>query len=128
MWPTEQFDRNGIRYEQSAKPKSDLFVNLLPLINSGRIHLLDHQKTLAQLVGLERRTARGGRDSIDHAPGGHDDLVNAVAGVAQSLISQPGLDYSGYYNPTEADPLGTQDWQQLRTFLYLQSGGTYRLW
>jgi hypothetical protein len=37
---------------------------------------------LTQLVGLERRTARGGRDSIDHAPGAHDDLANAVAGLA----------------------------------------------
>ena len=26
--------------------------------------------------------ARGGRDSIDHPPGAHDDLVNAVAGIA----------------------------------------------
>jgi hypothetical protein len=33
-------------------------------------------------AGLERRTARGGRDTIDHAPGGHDDLANVVAGVA----------------------------------------------
>jgi hypothetical protein len=33
------------------------------------------------MVGLERRTARGGRDSIDHAPGAHDDLANAVAGA-----------------------------------------------
>jgi hypothetical protein len=30
---------------------------------------------------LERRTSRSGKDSIDHAPGGHDDLANAVAGV-----------------------------------------------
>jgi hypothetical protein len=37
---------------------------------------------VAQLCGRERRTARGGRDSIDHAPGGHDDLANAVAGAA----------------------------------------------
>src|SRR5262249_4903704 len=37
---------------------------------------------LTQLVGLERRTARGGRDSIDHPPGAHDDLANAVAGLA----------------------------------------------
>jgi hypothetical protein len=34
-----------------------------------------------QLCGLERRTARGGRDSIDHAPGSHDDVANAVAGA-----------------------------------------------
>ena len=42
--------------------------------------LLGH--TLNQLIGLERRTARGGRDSIDHGPGGHDDVCNAVAGLA----------------------------------------------
>jgi len=28
---------------------------------------------------------RGGRDSIDHAPGAHDDLANALAGVASLL-------------------------------------------
>ena len=39
----------------------------------------------AQLAGLERRTARSGRDLIDHAPGGHDDLANAVAGVLVGL-------------------------------------------
>jgi hypothetical protein len=34
---------------------------------------------IAQLLGLERRTARSGKDSIDHAPGGHDDVANAAA-------------------------------------------------
>src|SRR5262249_40496565 len=37
-------------------------------------------RLVAELCGLERRTAWGGRDSIDHGPGGHDDLANAVAG------------------------------------------------
>jgi hypothetical protein len=36
-----------------------------------------------QLVGLERRTARGGRDTIDHSRGAHDDVANAVAGAVQ---------------------------------------------
>jgi hypothetical protein len=40
---------------------------------------------LLQLLGLERKTARGGKDSIDHAPGGKDDVANAVAGVAYLL-------------------------------------------
>jgi hypothetical protein len=52
---------------------------LLPLLNSGRVELLELPKLLAQLAGLERRTARGGKDSVDHAPGGHDDVVNAAA-------------------------------------------------
>jgi hypothetical protein len=34
---------------------------------------------VSQLVGLERRTTRAGKDSIDHAPGAHDDLVNSLA-------------------------------------------------
>jgi hypothetical protein len=40
--------------------------------------------------GLKRRTSRGGRDSIDHAPGGHDDLANSVAGVADVISSGRG--------------------------------------
>src|SRR6516162_7305236 len=66
----------------APSPKSSLYTNLLPLLNSNRIELLDHPRLAAQLCGLERRTARGGRDSIDHAPAGHDDLANAVAGAA----------------------------------------------
>jgi hypothetical protein len=45
--------------------------------------LLDHPKAIQQLLGLERRTARGGRDSIDHSPGAHYDLANALAGCAE---------------------------------------------
>jgi hypothetical protein len=81
-WPLEQFRKFGIHYEPSAKPKSQLYVDLLPLINSRRIELLDDARLINQLCALERRTARSGRDSIDHPPGAHDDLVNAVAGVA----------------------------------------------
>jgi hypothetical protein len=53
----------------------------LPLLNSGKIALLDHPRLIAQLCGLERRTARSGKDSIDHAPGAHDDIANGVAGA-----------------------------------------------
>jgi hypothetical protein len=85
VWPIELFGRHGILYEQNAEPKSTLYGNLLPLLNSGRIELLDHQKCQQQLLGLERSVARGGRDSIDHAPNAHDDLINAVAGAANKL-------------------------------------------
>lgn len=87
-WPREGFRNRHITYEPSAKPKSDLYRDLLPLLNSGEVDLLDHQHLLTQLVGLERRTARGGRDSIDHAPGGHDDVANAVAGVLTTVRSR----------------------------------------
>ena len=51
------------------------------MINSGQVELLDHPRLFAQLCRLERRTARSGRDTIDHAPGAHDDLANAAAGA-----------------------------------------------
>jgi hypothetical protein len=81
-WPRERFREHGISYEPAQKSKSDLYRDFLPVINSRKLDLLDDARLLTQLVGLERRTARGGRDSIDHAPGAHDDLANAVAGLA----------------------------------------------
>jgi hypothetical protein len=84
-WPREQFRKAGIRYDVADRAKSDLYRDLLPLVNSGRVELLDDARLRAQLLGLERRTSRGGRDSIDHGPGGHDDMANAVAGALVSL-------------------------------------------
>ena len=80
-WPREQFRKHGVNYEPSDRNKSEIYIDLLPLINSRGVDLLDHDRIVNQLIGLERRTARGGRDSIDHAPGAHDDLANAVAGA-----------------------------------------------
>ena len=91
-WPREHLREHGITYEPADKPKSDLYRDLLPAINSRTVDLLDIHRLLNQLVGLERRTARGGRDSIDHAPGGHDDLANAVAGVVAMLAKPRGYD------------------------------------
>jgi len=77
----EQFREQGIDYAISERPKSDIYKELLPLMNSRRVELLESRTLVSQLCGLERRTARGGRDSIDHAPGQHDDVINAVAGA-----------------------------------------------
>jgi hypothetical protein len=80
-WPSERFATYGINYIQLEKPKSDFYQRLLPLLNSGRCELLDHPKMRSQLLSLERRTARGGKDSIDHPSGAnyHDDVINCVA-------------------------------------------------
>jgi hypothetical protein len=80
-WPREAFRKYGITYDPSEQTKSQIYVELLPLLNAGRCELLDHARLIAQLCSLERRTARGGRDSIDHPPHAHDDVANAVAGA-----------------------------------------------
>jgi hypothetical protein len=91
-WPREQFRKHNIAYDVSERSKSEIYRDTLPLLNSQRLELLDHPRLLAQLANLERRTARGGRDSIDHAPGAHDDVCNAACGAlvnASSTSVQP---------------------------------------
>jgi hypothetical protein len=82
-WVGEAFRKYQITVEPSAEAKSDIYKELLPLLNARRCSLLDHPRLVAQLCGLERRVARGGKDSIDHAPSpaAHDDVANAVAGA-----------------------------------------------
>ena len=89
-WVVEQFEKRGISYRPSEKTRSELYLELLPNLMSGSAELLDNPRLIAQLCGLERRTARSGHDSIDHGPGGHDDVANSAAGAIVEAISRFG--------------------------------------
>jgi terminase large subunit-like protein len=80
-WPRERFRAAGITYKPSERSRSEIYVELLPLLNSRRSVLLDNGRLVAQLTGLERHAARTGAEIVDHAPGGHDDLANSAAGA-----------------------------------------------
>jgi len=80
-WVSDSFRRNGISVRSSKLSKSEIYIELLPLVNSGKCELLDNKRLAVQLSSLERRTRSGGKDSIDHPPGMHDDLANAAAGA-----------------------------------------------
>jgi len=101
-WPRERFGAHGITYDPCEKAKSELYALLLPALNSRKVALLDHGRLIAQLCALERRTAWGGRDSIDHGPGGHDDVANAVAGAVAALTLQGGGLFELYRREYEA--------------------------
>ena len=86
-WPREQFRLHGIDYKRAERSKSDIYRECLPLLNSGRVELLDVPRIVTQFAGLERRTSRGtGRDVIDHMPGAHDDIANAAAGALLAAV------------------------------------------
>lgn len=80
-WPRERFLAYDVVYQVSGKTKSDIYGEMLPLLHTREAHLLDNKTLATQLVNLERRTSRGGKDSIDHPPGGHDDVINSVSGA-----------------------------------------------
>jgi hypothetical protein len=99
-WPRERFRKYGIHYEPSEDFRNDLYVAVLPLLNSGRIELLDNARLVNQFCSLERKTHPSGKDTIDHQRGasGHDDLANAVAGVGW-MVTRKGASVSSLITP-----------------------------
>ena len=87
-WVSDAFEAEGINYVQSKRSKSDLYLELAPLLAQGRCEILDNRTQTAELRSLERRTGRSGKDSVDHPPQGHDDAANALAGLMVNL-TQP---------------------------------------
>jgi terminase large subunit-like protein len=102
-WVREAFLKAGIEYRPSDLSKNEIYIDFLPRLNSREVDLLDNSRLIAQLVGLERRTARGGRDSIDHAPGSHDDLANAAAGALVFATSRRGQTPQAIFGTWGAD-------------------------
>jgi hypothetical protein len=90
-WPREQFRKVAIDYQTAELTRSELYLELLPMVNSGSVALLDNARLLGQLAGLERRVGRAGRDSVDHRPGAHDDAANAAAGAIAYALRSIGL-------------------------------------
>ena len=77
----ESFRRAGLRYRVSGKDKSAIYGIALSVIMAGRAVLPDDPVLIRQLIGLERHTSRGGKDTIDHSRQSHDDVANAVCGL-----------------------------------------------
>jgi hypothetical protein len=125
-WPAQAFGRHGIAYVPSERSKSELYLEVLPMFSSGRVRLLDHLRLLAQLCGLERRTARSGRDSVDHGPGAnqHDDLANACAGALVTAATGAAGDFevlAANVAPADRQPL--LDRSELEAMRRLVDGG-----
>ena len=80
-WVREPLLVHGVSYEVSEFSKSEIYQAFMPMMNSRSVALLDNDRLERQLVALERRVSRGGKDSIDHSPGGHDDIANVAAGA-----------------------------------------------
>jgi hypothetical protein len=79
-WVTSSFETKGIDIINSDKSKSEIYRELLPLINNGSLELLDLSRLTSQAKNLDRRTRSGGRETIDVFHG-HDDVINAAAGA-----------------------------------------------
>jgi hypothetical protein len=77
----EAFAKTGIKYVQSERDCSEIYLDCLPLFTAGRARLIDSARLVAQFAALERRTFSTGKDRVDHGRAGHDDVCNSAAGA-----------------------------------------------
>ena len=114
-WPVERFQNHGIKYQRADRVRSQLYLGALPAFMGARVLLLDETRLVMQLAGLERRTGRSGRDTVDHRPGAFDDLSNVCAGaICLALARRRGLSPSDLYPPRPGDPDYVPPAQSLR--------------
>ncbi len=91
QWVAGAWSRTGISYVRSELPKSQIYLECIPLFARALVRLPDHPKLLRELRLLERHTHRSGKDAVDHPKNAHDDYSNAVCGVLRGLSN-----YLGY--------------------------------
>jgi hypothetical protein len=60
-WVKEAFRKNGVTYEHSELPRSGLYIDFLPRLNSRTVSLLDHLKLVYQLADWSAKRGRGRR-------------------------------------------------------------------
>lgn len=69
----------GVELLTSELSRSEAYLHMLPVFTTGRVEIPDDPRLRQELLALERRTGRSGKDSVDHPPHGHDDVANAAA-------------------------------------------------
>ena len=93
QWVAGAWSQSGVGYERSELPKSQIYLEALPLFTRGLVRLPDHPKLLRELRLLERHTHRSGKDTVDHPRNGHDDHANVCLRRAARALELPRLQH-----------------------------------
>jgi hypothetical protein len=91
VWVAEAFRKHGIEYEPAELTASQIYLEALPVLNSRQLELIDHPRLISQLVGLDRRVGRSGKDAVTHRANAHDDLAVAACGALVTAVRSVGL-------------------------------------
>ena len=102
-WPREQFRNHGVTYEVAEQTRSDLYLSLVPTINSGRVRLLDDTGWRTQLspwsvvqrvwAAIWWTTRRVATMTLANAAAGA--LVGALAAAASRTVTIFSIDMQG---------------------------------
>lgn len=79
-WVSASFKSHNITIKPSALTKSELYLEMLPMLQNGTVNLLDVPVLIHQIKALDRRAKPSGKDTVDNFHG-RDDSANAAAGA-----------------------------------------------
>ena len=130
-WVTATFKDAGIKFVRSEQPKSQLYLEVLPLFTRGLMSIPDLPPLLKELRLLERQTHRSGKDTVDHGKRGSDDLANALAGCAVHCVKKGSYrsDLDWIHGPDASSQVNANtmsfdtEWSRRQYAQYLASGG-----
>jgi hypothetical protein len=120
-WVVSAFAECGLKYVRAAQPKSQLYLECLPLFTRGLIAIPNLPPLLRELRLLERQTHRSGRDTIDAGKHGTDDYANALCGCAAIVSQRPA--YQSNLEWVFGAGTDTRSWAQKQLAHYVASGG-----
>jgi hypothetical protein len=84
-WALHSFAARRISYIRSEKSKSELYLNLEQVLNTGQLEIPNKDTLIQQLKSLIRKTHSGSRDTVDSDGGQSEDEANVIAGCAWLL-------------------------------------------
>ena len=118
----------GISYNISKKSKSEIYIDLLPMLNSGRVALLDHPKMVAQWQGAGDVVSFAWRQVHSGMKGERtmefqkvlqsDESIVVYAKIAVNQGRSPGLEKDAFYDAIvkRADELRADGESQQQAF------------
>lgn len=104
-WVADSFARHRIHYRYAERSKSELYLELLPLVTASRLEIPDDPEVIREMKLLQRRRGAAGKDMVDHAAGSKDDRINALTlaavEAAGAAFPLPGslMDYAAFSEP-----------------------------
>jgi hypothetical protein len=108
QWVIQAFAREGIAYIR-ARPKNECYLEIGPRFAQGLVDLLDHPQLIRELKLLERRSRPGGKPSVDHPRGAHDDNANVLAVAADAALTALANAASFYVEPSPEERRAVAD-------------------
>src|SRR5262249_11060586 len=87
-WAKQAWERAGIKVVAPEADRSGTYMAAEPLFAQGLISILDDEVQVRELRNLEKRPRPGGKVSVDHPRGLHDDRANALCLAAARAMDQ----------------------------------------